>query len=66
MLTMLMEEITKDMYVCQSARKRMLLRTRINRSIIIRPGGSTGRRVRRIRSAFCSLINDYKQIEIKP
>jgi hypothetical protein len=42
MLTMLMEEITKDMYVCQSARKRMLSRTRTSRSIIIRPGGSIG------------------------
>jgi hypothetical protein len=42
MLTMLMEEITKDMYVCQSARKRMLLRTRTNRSIIIRLEGSIG------------------------
>jgi hypothetical protein len=38
MLTMLMEETTKDMYVCQSARKRMLLRTRTNRSIIIIQG----------------------------
>jgi hypothetical protein len=37
-----MEESLKDMCLCQSARKRMLLRTRTYRSITIRLGGSIG------------------------
>ncbi len=37
---MLMEDFIKEMFTRQSARKRMLLRTRTNRNIIIRLEGS--------------------------
>jgi hypothetical protein len=55
-----MEEFVKAMSVCQSARRRMLLRTRTNRSIIIIQEVSTEKNQKtNMRKCLVSVIAIY-------
>jgi hypothetical protein len=56
----------KAMYAGRSTPVKMQSKARTVRVIIMKRAGSTGGRVRRIRRASWSLINDHKRSEMKP